>query len=112
MSLLTITDKGEVQVVGMPARLVMASAPDVRNEIKALISNTSSKIVLDLSNLEFVDSSGLSVLISSFKAAKELDGGVVLVNPTKQVRSLIELTRLHHVFEIYDDIDSAVGSFG
>lgn len=112
MSSLKTEDQNGVLIVEMPERMVMANAPQVRNEIKEIISSKSSKIVIDLRPVEFVDSSGLSVLISSLNAAKELGGDVVLLDPSKTVRSLIELTRLHHVFQIFQDVDSAISNFG
>ncbi len=109
---LTHSSQGSVLIVELPERLVMASAPQVRNELKELIGSQSAKLILDLRKLEFVDSSGLSVMISSLHAANEANGDVVLLAPSKQVRALIELTRLHNVFQIFDELDAAVSAFG
>ena len=65
-------------------------------------------LVLDLGGVAFVDSSGLSVLVSALKAAKKVSGSVVLLNLTNGVRALIELTRMHEVFQIFADQQAAI----
>ncbi len=100
-----------VEIIKLPNQLVMGNAPQARDEIKSLIRNGHTQLILDLQEISFIDSSGLSVLVSTLKAAQELQGHVVLLSPTDGVRSLIELTRLHHIFEIFEDKDTAVRSF-
>ncbi len=109
---LIYSSQGDVLFVELPTRLVMGVAPEVRNEIKDLITQRSARIVLDLREVEFVDSSGLSVLISTLNSAKAVGGDVVLLGPRAPVRSLIELTRLHHVFQIFDAPDAAAAALG
>ena len=63
---------------------------------------------MEMGRVEFVDSSGLSVLVSAVKAARSAGGDVVLSALTPQVQALVELTRLHHLFEIFADEASAI----
>ncbi len=100
--------QGNVDVVELPPRLVMADAPGARNALRELIGQGRRRLVLDLGNVAYIDSSGLSVLISTLKAAQAAQGEVVLLNPSAEVRALIELTRLHQVFEIFEDSAAAV----
>lgn len=100
--------QGDVDVVELPPRLVMADAPEARTSLRNLIMQGRNRLVLDLGKVAFIDSSGLSVLISTLKAAQAAHGEVVLLNPSAEVRALIELTRLHQIFEIFEDPKAAV----
>ena len=99
---------GNVDVVKLPKRLVMANAPSVRKDLLELIALDHRHLVLDLGEVSFVDSSGLSVLVSALKAAHKVNGSVVLLNLNNDVRALIELTRRHEVFQIFADQQAAI----
>lgn len=99
--------KDEVQMVSLSGELTAAVAPEVRKELRALLEKGHVRLLLDMSGVSFIDSSGLSALVVTFKAARGAGGDVVLLRPQPTVRSLIELTRLHHVFQIFDDRDVA-----
>ena len=97
------TSSGAIDVIRLPARLSMADASDCRHAIRDLVDEGRTRLVMDMSQVEFVDSSGLSVLVSAIKAARAVGGDVVLSGLTPQVQALVELTRLHHLFEIFSD---------
>ncbi len=96
-----------VDVISLSGRLDAAAAPEVREEIRALIELGSGKLVIDLNDVKFVDSSGLSVLVLALKAAHAKGGKLALLKVNSTLRSLLELTRLQRVFEIYDDEEKA-----
>jgi len=95
--------QGSVDIIRLPERLMMADAADARAAIKEIIANGSGKLILDLEATSFMDSSGLAVLVSSLQAARKKNGDVYLVRMSNTVRALFELTRLHTVFQIFDD---------
>jgi anti-sigma B factor antagonist len=97
-----------VTIVRLGRRLAMADVPAVRRSILERIDGEHPRLILDLGQVEFVDSSGLSVLVSAQQAAQAVQGDVVLLNPRPVVRSLIELTRLHELFEIFGHEGNAV----
>ncbi len=99
---------GSADLITIPPQLVMANAPEARRAIKHLVKSGRIHLILDLKSVDFIDSSGLSVLVSTLKAVQEKNGEVVLLNPSDEVRSLIELTRLHQVFDIFEDRDAAI----
>ncbi len=99
---------GKVDVIELPVRLSMADAGSVRKALHDLVEKGRQHLVLDLGQVGFMDSSGLSVLLSARKSVSQLNGHVVLLNPTDEARTLIELTRLHEVFEIFMDKEAAV----
>lgn len=103
---------GSVDVVQLPQRLVMANAAAVRRELLEMVALGHHYLVLDLGGTTFVDSSGLSVLVSALMAANKVNGKVALLNPTNDVRALIELTRMHEVFAIYADPEAAIDQLG
>jgi len=92
-----------VDIVKLPERLMMADAAAARASLKDIITQGSGKLILDLTDTTFMDSSGLAVLVSSLQAARKKDGDVHLVGMGTTVRALFELTRLHAVFQIFDD---------
>ena len=104
----TVNRFEEVDVVRLPRRVMMADAPSIRNEIRAMVESGRKNIVLDLSDVAFIDSSGLSILISAREATQAVGGDVLLLKPTSIVRSLIELTRLQEIFEIFGSEEHAV----
>jgi anti-sigma B factor antagonist len=97
-----------IDIVALSGRLVMADVPEVRQRLLQIVEQGNGKLILDLAEVNFMDSSGLSVLVSAFKAARLKDGEVVLLRLTPTVRSLIELTRLQQIFEIFDDEATAL----
>ena len=98
----------DVAVVRLPERLALADVPEARRRILQLIEDGHRNLVLDLAKVVFVDSSGLSVFVTVQGAAQAAGGDVVLLDPTPPVRSLIELTRLQEVFEIFGHEGNAV----
>lgn len=80
--------------------LTAGVAPDVKNQLRQHFAEGLIDIDFDCSTLDFVDSSGLGALISIQKLANERGGKLRLLSPKPSVIQLLELTRLHRVFEI------------
>jgi anti-sigma B factor antagonist len=102
--------QNSVDIVKLPEQLMMAGAADVRTELKEIISNGSGKLIIDLADTTFMDSSGLAVLVSCLQAARKKDEDVCLVHMGPTVSALFELTRLHTVFQIFDDEQGALSA--
>jgi anti-sigma B factor antagonist len=85
------------------------------NDFKSKLSNLlrpDARIVLDMSSLKFMDSSGIGVLVSSANDLNLLKGSLRLCNVTKQVRNLFELVRVERFFQVFATRDEAIRSFG
>jgi anti-sigma B factor antagonist len=82
------------------AELTAANAASSKDEIKAALKDEHKQVDLDLSTTGFVDSSGLGVLISLHKAMSARDGKLRIINPADSIQQILELTRLHRLFEI------------
>jgi anti-sigma B factor antagonist len=87
-----------------------SNAKAFKSELEPLITSNLN-LVLDLSNLKFVDSSGLGALLSCLRKVNSLGGNLKLCGMVKPVRALFELVRMHRVFEIFNTRDEAVRSY-
>ncbi|MDA8157381.1 MAG: STAS domain-containing protein [Actinomycetota bacterium] len=102
--------KGDVLIARpLDARIDAASSIFFKNALGEWINKGCKRIVLDLQNVEFVDSSGLGVIISTLKAM-EGKGDLVLSGVKTGVMSLLCLTRMNRVFRIYDYNEEALGA--
>lgn len=94
-------------------RVDMEVAGEFRAALVQLINTGHRRLVVDMSDVNFVDSSGLGALVSALKALKVVNGGgdVRLANVQPPVTALLEIIRLHRVFASYPTVDQAVQSF-
>jgi len=97
-----------IEVIEFSGNLDAVLAPEAREEIKKIIGEGKSKLIFDLSRVTFLDSSGLSVFVSALKTARTDGGDVALLKLPPNIRALIELMRLHYVFDIFDDENAAI----
>jgi anti-sigma B factor antagonist len=97
-------------VVRMPARVDVGVADALRMDLRTLAGSGSGCLLLDMSAVKFIDSTGLGVIVTAMKAAREGGGKLALFGLPAKVRSLVELTRLHLVFDIYGDEASALAA--
>jgi len=98
------TNQVKIDIISVPEKLMMANATAFRQQLKSVIVTGTGKIILDLSETRVVDSSGLSVFVSAVKEASRKDGFVWLAGVNPEVMALLELTRLHTIFGIYDNV--------
>ena len=110
--ILNIEDKGAVVLIEIKEeRLDAHNSSDLKAQMLNLFEEGKNDLVVDLSEVRFVDSSGLGALVSGFKNASARNGNLKLSGLQPQVRSMFELTRLHRVFEIFPGNEEALGSF-
>jgi len=82
-----------------------------RKRMKQALDVGHTRVVVDLGEISYIDSAGLATLVASYTSARRAGGELKLARLTKLVRSLMQITRLSTVFEIYDSVDEAVRSF-
>ncbi|SET46082.1 STAS domain-containing protein [Paenibacillus sp. NFR01] len=87
-------------VIEMPAIFSVQEAGDFREEIREWIQQGQYRFLLDFRSCSFIDSTGLGVIVSSYKKCVENGGGIRLGTLNANVRNIFELTRLTSVFEI------------
>jgi len=100
----------DVDVLTFKGRLDANSAKDVKEKINILTKENRIKIVMEMADVNFMDSSGLGSLVTSLRSVNKLGGDIKIASLQDPVRVIFELTRLHRVFEIFDDKGSAVDS--
>lgn len=101
---------GTVKVIHpVISNLDAANVASFREKIVPLLAD-GSRLVLDLDKVEFIDSAGIGALISCLRIAAERNVQLVLCGLSRPVKALFELMRMHRVFEIHPDRDSAVGA--
>ena len=101
----------DMDVLVLNGRLDAASAKDLKNRVNHLVQENRVKLIVEMENVDFIDSSGLGSLVSSLRVVNERGGDVKVAGLQKQVRSIFELTRLHRIFGIFDDVEAAAKSF-
>jgi len=91
---------GDGAVVLRPdGRLNLAVAADLRDQLRGLVQGGHCRIVVDLSGVESIDSSGLGALVSGLKAARQSGGDLLITGPSAQVVAVLELTNLDKVLK-------------
>ena len=108
----THRDAGQVTVVDLSGRIVLGDGSALlRKTIRELLADRRNKILLDLADVDYIDSSGIGELVSAFTAVKNQSGDMKLLHLTKKVRDLLQITKLYTVFDVKDDEAGAVKSF-
>ena len=106
-----------VDLIAVSGRIDAASAPQLKQQIDSVFEEGRYRVVLDLSDLEYISSPGLRVLIEARKRAREwkftdIEGGDIrIVHMPPRVKEVFDLTGFTALFDIYDDTVEAVGSF-
>ena len=101
-----------VTVLDLSGRITLGEGSvQLRDSIRDLIGKGQKRILLDLGDVNYIDSSGLGELVSAFTSAKNQGATLKLLKLTKKVHDLLQLTKLYTVFDIYDDEASAIASF-
>ncbi|MEQ1949605.1 MAG: STAS domain-containing protein [Bryobacteraceae bacterium] len=100
-----------VVILKLKGRLTVGESTPVRERITQTLAAGRNKIVLDLKDAEYIDSTGLGALVICFTQAKKAGGSLKLLNLNKRNVELLALTRLHTVFETFAEETDAVNSF-
>jgi anti-sigma B factor antagonist len=109
---LTTRQVGEVTVVDAVGRITLGEgASTFRDTLRDLASAGKKKLLLNLAEVSYIDSSGIGEMVSGFTTVTNLGGQVKLLNLTKRVKDLLQITKLYTVFEVFEDEAAAVRSF-
>ncbi len=108
----TTRQVGDVSVIDVTGRITLGEgASTLRESIRDLVAKGNKKILLNLSDVSYIDSSGIGELVSGFTTVTNQGGVLRLLGLTKRVKDLLQITKLYTVFEVYDDETSAIRSF-
>lgn len=108
----THRDAGPVTVVDLGGRIVLGDGSALlRKTVRALLDEQRTNILLNLADVDYIDSSGIGELVSAYTAVKGRGGELKLLHLNKKVHDLLQLTKLYTVFDTHTDERTALGSF-
>ncbi|MFZ1005833.1 MAG: STAS domain-containing protein [Candidatus Sulfotelmatobacter sp.] len=111
---MTITTReiSHVTIVDIKGRITLGDETgQLRDTVRKLLAAGKKKIVLNLADVDYIDSSGVGELVSSFTAVRNAGGELKLLSLTKKVSDVLQVTKLYTVFDIKEDEFTAVKSF-
>ena len=101
-----------VTIVDCSGRITLGEGSVVmRDVVKDLLAKGNKKILLNLGDVNYIDSSGIGELVAAFTTVRNQGGELKLLNLTKKVHDLLQITKLYTVFDVKDDETSAVKAF-
>src|SRR5262249_34527287 len=104
---------GGITIVDLSGRITLGEGSVVlRDTIEDLLGKGHKKILLNLADVSYIDSSGIGELVSAFTSVQRQGGELKLLNLTKKVHDLLQITKLYTVFDVKDDESAAVAAFG
>ena len=108
----TSREIGSVTVLDLEGRITFGEgSAALRDAIREKLSNGKSKILINLAGTNYMDSCGLGELVSGYKAVKSQGGQLKLLNLSKKITELLQITKLHTIFDTHTDEAQAVASF-
>ena len=109
---LTTRQVGNVTVIDAAGRITLGEgASSFRDTVRELSSKGDKKILLNLSEVSYIDSSGIGEMVSGFTTVTNHGGQLKLLGLSKRVKDLLQITKLYTVFEVFDDEAAAVRSY-
>ena len=103
---------GDVSVVDVAGRITLGEGSSaLRDLLREMVGKGEKKILLNLGDVSYIDSSGIGELVSGFTTVTNSGGQLKLLNLNKRVKDLLQITKLYTVFEVFDDEAAAVSSF-
>ena len=101
-----------VTIVDCSGRITLGEGSlTLKDVVRELLSKGQKKILLNLGDVNYIDSSGIGELVSAFTTVRNQGGDLKLLNLTKKVHDLLQITKLYTVFEVFEDEAAAVRSF-
>ena len=109
---LTTRQVGDVTVIDAVGRITLGDgASTFRDTIRDLAGKGQKKLLLNLAEVSYIDSSGIGEMVSGFTTVNNQGGQMKLLNLTKRVKDLLQITKLYTVFEVFEDEAAAVRSY-
>jgi anti-sigma B factor antagonist len=101
-----------ITILDLSGRITLGEGSiTLRDSIHEVLAKGSKKILLNLGDTSYIDSSGIGELVSAFTSVKNAGGELKLLNLTKKVHDLLQITKLYTVFDIWDNEASAIAAF-
>jgi anti-sigma B factor antagonist len=102
----------DVTVIDVSGRITLGEGSSViRDAVRDLTAGGNKKILLNLGDVSYIDSSGVGELVSGYTSVTNAGGALKLLNLTKRVKDLLQITKLYTVFDVHEDEAHALRSF-
>ena len=105
------SERDGVVILTASGRFNMVSAPRLKKLVDTVVADGQTRIVVDLSGVVFIDSSGLGALIGGLKSARQASGDLRIAGATEQVLVVLGLTNLDRILRPYPTVEDAVGDW-
>ena len=103
---------GDVSVVDVAGRITLGEGSSaLRDTLRDMVAKNHKKILLNLGDVSYIDSSGIGELVSGFTSVTNSGGQLKLLGLTKRVKDLLQITKLYTVFDVHEEESSAIRSF-
>jgi len=103
---------GDIQILDCSGKIVLGEGTmTVRNTVRDILAENGKKIILNLGEVSYVDSSGIGELVSTYTTVTSSGGQLKLLNLTKKIQELLAITKLLTVFQVFEDEKAAIASF-
>jgi anti-sigma B factor antagonist len=103
---------GHVTIVDLNGRLMLGDGDDLlQDKVKGLIQQGQKRLVLNLADVPYMDSTGLGTIVRAYTTALSHGGGLKLLRPTRRVKDLLTITKLLTILEAFESEEDAVRSF-
>lgn len=103
---------GDVTIVDVAGKITLGEGSSaLRDKVRELSASGSKKMLINLGDVNYIDSSGIGELVSAFTTVTNSGGALKLLNLTKRVQDLLQITKLYTVFEVFDEEAAALKSF-
>lgn len=104
---------GDVTILDLSGKITIGEGSVIlRQKVRDLLAGGKNKILLNLGDVSYVDSSGIGELVSSYTTVRNQQGALKLLNLTEKIQDLLAITKLLTVFEVFEDEGDALASFG
>ena len=108
----SIREVDQVSIVDLSGRITLGEASGkLRDTVRGLLAKGQKKVLLNLGDVTYIDSSGIGELVSGFTTVTNQGGQLKLLSLTKKVHDLLQITKLYTVFDVHDDETAAIRSF-
>jgi anti-sigma B factor antagonist len=108
---LDLRENGDVAILVLGGQLVAGEEDQFREAVDTILGSGRNRILVDFTDVSFIDSTGIGELVASLKTVKRFEGQLKILRPGKRIQDALSLTRLLPVFEIFESEAEAVFSF-
>ena len=103
---------GNVTVIDVAGRITLGEGSSaLRETLRDMVAKNQTKILLNLADVTYIDSSGIGELVSGYTTVTNTGGSLKLLNLNKRVKDLLQITKLYTVFEVHEDEAAAIRSY-